>query len=100
MELSGCNRKRLTSAKATRKPSTKIAANRSQWLGSRRRASIETGGRIFMSGGPRGRIGWRRLCLAPIGAFGQGGNLFEALGQYGADTVRGRRFPPRLMAAK
>src|SRR5476651_2814555 len=54
MELSGCTRKRLTSAKATMKPSTRIAASRSQRLGSRRRASIETGGRIFMSGRPCG----------------------------------------------
>src|SRR5258708_29392441 len=47
------------------KPSTKIAASRSQRLGSRRRASIETGGRIFMAGVPRRRLWLRRLLEGP-----------------------------------
>ncbi len=78
---SGWTRKRLASAKTMMKPSTSTAASRSQRLGSRRRASIETGGRIFMSGGPRGRAWLRRLFPARIGGFAWTGNLFEAPGR-------------------
>src|ERR1700744_6165295 len=49
MELGGCPRNRLASANRIMKPITSPAASRSQRLGSRRRASIETGGRIFIS---------------------------------------------------
>ena len=83
MELSGSTRLRLASAKRMMKPSTSTAASRSQRLGSRRRASIETGGRIFISGKPRKGVE-RCDCQkidsqkpAPIGAFGAAGNHFE-----------------------
>src|SRR5258708_2137966 len=98
MELSGRTRNRLASAKAMMKLNTRIAASRSQRLGSSRRASIETGGRIFMSGRPSkwdtvkspvpsgkrgdreisaGRVAKLLSSYARIGGFAASGNHFE-----------------------
>src|SRR5258708_16332641 len=51
---SGWTSDRLASANSTMKPSTSAAASTSHRLGRTRRAWIETGGRIFISGMPRG----------------------------------------------
>src|SRR5690349_17181057 len=82
------------------KPSTSAAASKSQRLGSRRRASIETGGRIFMSGGPRGRVWLGRLFENRIGGFAVRGNHFELQEQVFAGRQRQARQGPPCAAAK
>src|SRR6185437_4929089 len=101
IELRGCTRKRLTSAKATMKPSTSTAASRSQRLGSRRRPSIEMGGRIFISGtGSAARKSVERFSVRPRD---QTKNRVETIGVCGCGPRkegRGGRQPHLPVFAK